>query len=240
MWRAVAAVVITVAPSNALADSSAGTEACARVLEEARDLRAAGKLKDALARMNACTECAALADVCARTRTSMHDALPTMSVRARTCDGTPLDALVTIDDQVATSAVSLDPGRHDVRAQIGARVEEQTVFVAEGEHKSVSLVIAEAPRPTPPGVWVLGGSAAGALVVAGALFGLSSSLPDRTSLVSPAASANVNATPFVTADETKHDFAVASGVALAVSITVVVTALVVYLTRPFPHTKGSD
>ncbi|HEX4517172.1 MAG TPA: hypothetical protein VH054_26690 [Polyangiaceae bacterium] len=218
----------------------ADTEACARVLEEARDLRAAGKLKDALTRMNACTECAALADVCASTRDSMRDALPTLSVRARACDGTPLDALVTIDGQLATSAMSLDPGRHDVRARIGARAEEQTVFVAESEHRSVSLVIADAPRPTPPGVWVLGASSVGALVVAGALFGISASLPDRMTLVSPATSGDVNATPFVTPDETKHDFAVAAGVALAVSITVVVTALVVYLTRPFPHTKGPD
>ncbi len=209
------------------------------MLERARDMRAAGKLKDALAEMNACTACAALEDVCDRTRASMRDALPTLSVRARACDGTTLDAVVTIDGAAAASVVTLDPGRHDVRAQIGGRVEEQTVFVAEGEHKNVSLVIADAPRPTPPGVWVLSGSAAGALVVAGALFGMTTSLPDRASLVSPAMRANGDA-PLVTVDETKHDFAVAAGVALAVSVTVIVTALVVYLTRPFPHPKSSD
>jgi len=218
-------------------EARADTEACARVLERARDARAAGKLQDALAQMSACTECPALADVCDQTRASMRAALPTLSVRARACDGTTLDAIVTIDGDVATSAVTLDPGRHDVRAVMGRRVEEQTVFVAEGEHKTVSVVIADAPRPTPPGVWVLSAAAAGALVTSGVLFGVSASLPDRSTLI-PAVSANGEA--LVTADATKRDFAVGAGVALAVSMTVLVTALVVYLTRPFPQPKSSD
>ena len=198
-------------------------------------MRSAGKLKDALAQMNACSECPALADVCDQTRASMQGALPTLAVRARTCDGATLDAIVTIDGDVASSAVTLDPGRHDVRAELGGRVEEQTVYVAEGEHKSVSLVITNAPRPTPPGVWVLTASAAGALITATALFGVAWTLPDGASFMTPAA----RDTPLV-ADETKHDFVVAAGVALAVSVTALATALVVYLTRPFPHPKGPD
>ena len=205
------------------------------MLERARDMRAAGKLKDALAEMNACTSCPALADVCDQTRASMRDALPTLRVRARACDGTTLDAVVTIDGDLAASALSVDPGRHDVRASVGGRVEEQTVFVAEGEHKNVSLVITGAPRPTPPGVWALTGTAAGGLVTAAALFGLSWSLPDGVSLLSPTSRNG----PLVV-DETKRDFAIGAGVALAVSVTVLVTALVVYLTRPFPHTKSPD
>ena len=204
------------------------------MLERARELRAAGKLNDALDRMNACTECPALADVCEQTRASIQSALPTLSVRVRTCDGEAFDAVVTIDGSVARSAMSLDPGRHDVRAELAGRVEEQTVFVAEGEHKNVSLVIADVPRPTPPGVWVLTGTAAGALVTAGALFGVSASLPG-TSLVSPALSDGPR-----TLDGTRYDFAVAAGVALAVSVTVLFTALVVYATRPFPRPKSSD
>ena len=214
--------------------ASADTETCARVLERARDLRAAGKLKDALTQMNACVECPALADVCDQTRASMSAALPTLTVRARACDGNSLDATITIDG-IPVSSMTLDPGRHDIRAEVGGRAEEQTVFVSEGEHKSVSLVIADVSRPTPPGVWALGGSAVGALITAGTLFGVSWSLPDRLSPLTPAA----RDSPLVI-DETKHDFAVAAGVALAVSVTVLVTALVVYLTRPFPHPKSSD
>ena len=213
----------------------ADTEACARVLEEARGMRAAGKLQDALSRMNACTECPALADVCDRTRASMRDALPTLHVRARACDGTTLEANVSIDGDVAYGVTALDPGRHDVRVQIGARVEEQTVFVAEGEHRNVSLVITDAPRPTPLGVWALTGTAAGALVTAAALFGVSASLPGGPIFGAPAA----RDAPLV-ADETRRDLAVAAGVALAVSVTVFATALVVYLTRPFPRTKAPD
>ena len=185
--------------------------------------------------MNACTECPALADVCDQTRASMREALPTLTVRARACDGTTLPAVVTIDGAVGSST-TLDPGRHDVRAEIGGRVEEQTVFVAEGEHRSISLVITDAPRPTPPGVWVLTGTAAGAFLTATTLFGISLTLPDRTSLFTPA----TRDTPLVVVDETKHDFAVAAAVAVAVSVTALVTALVVYLTRPFPHPKAPD
>ena len=201
-------------------------------------MRAAGKLKDAIAEMNSCTACPALADVCDQTRASMQGALPTLRARARTCDGTTLDAVVTIDGDVATSAVTLDPGRHDVRAAIGGRAEEQTVFVAESEHKNVSLVIGDPPRPAPLGVWVLGGTAAGALTVAGALFSVAASLPDPAPFVSPVAIANGEHAIIV--DETKRDFAVGAGVALAVSVTMIVTALVVYLTRPFPHPKSPD
>ena len=172
------------------------------MLERARDLRAAGELKDALAQMNACAECPALTDVCDQTRASMRDALPTLAVRARACDGTTLDATVTSD----------------------------------GDHKSVSLVIADVPRATPPAVWVLGGSAAGAVITAAALFGVAFSLPDHASLLTPAA----RDMPLMPVDETKHDFAVAGAIALAVSATVLVTALIVYLTRPFPHPKSSD
>jgi hypothetical protein len=217
------------------APARAGTEECARVLERARDLRAANKLKDAIAEMNACSACPALADVCDQTRASMQSALPTHGVRARSCDGETLDATITIDGDVVGSVTSVDPGRHDVRAAIGRHVEEQTVFVAEGEHKSVSLVVGDAPRPTPPGVWALAGTAAGALVTATTLFGIAASLPDRTSPFSPA----LRDGPLVV-DETKHDFAVAASVALGASITVLVTAIVVYVTRPFPHPKAPD
>jgi hypothetical protein len=215
----------------------ADTEACARVLERSREMRAAGKLKDALAQMNECTECPALEDVCEQTRDSMRRALPTLAVRARTCDGTTLDAaVITIDGETATSSTTVDPGRHDVRAEVGKRVEEQTVFVAEGEHRSVSLVVTDPPRPTPLGVWALSASGAGGLLAAATLFAVSASLPAGMSFLTPIS----HDMSIDVVDHTKSDFAVAAGVALAVSVTAFVTALVVYLTRPFPHPKGPD
>ena len=187
--------------------------------------------------MDACTACPALADVCDQTRASMQSARPTLRVRARACDGEMLDATVTIDGDVAASAVTLDPGRHDVRAAVGGHAEEQTVFVAEGEHKNVTLVIAAAPRPAPMGVGVLAGFGAGGLLTAATLFGVSATLPAQSPVVSPVA---INGEHALVVDETKRDFAMAAGVALAASITVLVTAFVVYLTRPFPHPKSSD
>jgi hypothetical protein len=228
--RACLLVVLVAAPSRA------DTAACARVLERARDLRAAGKVKDALAEMNACTECPALADVCEQTRASMGAALPTLSVTARACGGEALAAIVTVDGDVASSVVTLEPGRHDVRATLGGRVEEQTVYVAEGEHKHVSLVLADVSRPTPLGVWVLGAASASALLTAGTLWGVWASLPDGATFGAPIA---VGRNPPVV-DETRHDFGAAAAVALAVSVTTLVTAIVVYLTRPFPHPKGPD
>jgi hypothetical protein len=133
--------------------------------------------------------------------------------------------------------VALDPGRHDVRAAIAGRVEEQTVFVSEGENKRVSLVIGDAPRPTALGVWALAGVGTGALITAAGLFGLSASLPAPESFVSPVA---INGEHPIVVDETKRDFALGAGIAVGVAVTLFVTAVVVYLTRPFPHPQSSD
>ena len=185
--------------------------------------------------MNGCSECPALADVCEATRASMRDAVPTLSVRARTCDGAPLDATITIDGAPAHGGVALDPGRHDVHAELAGHVQEQTVFVSEGEHKNVSIVLGDPPRPAPLGVWVLTGVASAALLTAGTFWGVSASLGDSYSLASPYARDG-----YAIVDQTKRDYAVAAGVALAVSVTALVTAFVVYVTRPFPHPKGPD
>src|ERR1700742_288026 len=132
----------------------------------------------------------------------MSAELPTLHVHARTCDGDALDAIVTIAG-IAGARATLDPGWHDVRAEIGGRAEEQSVFIAEGEHKSVSLVIASAPRPMPLAVPVLVGTSVAALGAAGVLWAVSLSTSTRLVAMYPAA---LNG-PLVE-DATQRDFAV--------------------------------
>jgi hypothetical protein len=211
------------------ATSHADTAACARVLDRARELRSAHKLHDSLRELEACTECDALADVCAQATASARAALPTLAVTVHGCDHEPLpEALVTIDGTVVAQdePLDLDPGQHTVRAELRGAVEEQTVLLNESDRRRASLMIgSSSPRPVSPGAIVLG--ATSALAFASGISLAAWSISISTDALAPPLTA-ASAARNHDAVDTKNALLIGAEVAFAVSAATLITALVVW------------
>ncbi len=218
----------------------ADTEACARTLHRARELRDAGKLHDALHVMEACNACDALADVCASTKAALQSSAPTLTVTVHDCDGVALDdARVSIDGAPVAQGeeTELDPGAHTVRAELGGRTEEQTVLVLEGEKRRASLMIRNPARarPLPVSVILSGATAAFSLAASATLWAWAATpLPPVSASPTNIYIRSNEAAP---AQGTHDALVIAASAALAVGLTALVATVVLYATRPFHTAK---
>jgi hypothetical protein len=214
----------------------ADTETCARALDEAERLHAAGKLHDAIRAMDACTQCAALSDVCAATGSALRAAVPTLTVTVRDCGGDPVpDAAVFVDGARAEQGrrIELDPGPHTVRAELAGRSEEQTVLVAEHESRRAALLLPAParPRPMPASAIVIGATSGVAFAAAAGLWAWSDTIPTYTQAAGPVSS--LSRTDQSAALQQTHDpLALAAGITLSFAITGLVTAVILYVLRP--------
>ncbi len=228
-----AAAVLLLSPA-----ARADTEACARTLEHARQLHAEGRLQDAIRAMDACTACDAIADVCASTKAALVASVPTLMVSVHDCDGAPLaDANLFVDGSPVAQGEpkELDPGPHAVRAELAGRTEEQTVIVLEHEKRRASLMLPGPARPIPPAAIVLGAASGVMLATAASLWawGMSSSSATPTGPFFKTREMN--------ASQPMHDdLVLAAAITLGAAVTTLVTAVVLYATRPFRTPKRLD
>jgi hypothetical protein len=101
------------------------------------------------------------------------------------------------------------------------------VLVAEGEHRAAKLLVGELRRPAPPGAFVLAAVSGITLATSAALWGWSMNVaPANASLTSPLMRGDT------VVRQTHEDILLAAEIALAVSVTALATAVIVYLTRP--------
>lgn len=136
------AALLLFASSNASAANP-----CLTAADNAQDLRAAGKLREARAELLVCSQrtCNAVVRAdCSRWLKEVDDQTPSLVVHAVDARGREITGVkITIDDKPAEagSSVTVDPGQHVLRAQArSGDVIEQKALVALGEKgRSVEL-----------------------------------------------------------------------------------------------------
>jgi hypothetical protein len=147
-------LAVLAAPPTAKAD----TQACVASFEHAQRLRAETKLLAARAELRACA-----AEACPSSVTTMcltwlrevDDALPTVTVGARTENGADvLDVRVWIDGSfVQTSGlpIEIDPGPHTVRGEaLGGQSIEEKLIVNAGERNRLVRLTFRSPKRRAP------------------------------------------------------------------------------------------
>jgi hypothetical protein len=131
---------------------------CAAANESAQDLRRAGKLREARARLSVCTAASCpgpIREDCAQRLKEVEAALPTVVFVAKDAAGNDLSAVrVAMDgdpliDKLGGGAIAVDPGEHRFAFESeGLRRMESVVLVREGDVDRQVLVVLK-PVPSP-------------------------------------------------------------------------------------------
>jgi hypothetical protein len=137
-----ALLAVVAAPTIAVAEAPTKQE-CAAANEAAQDLRRAGKLRGARARLAMCTAASCpgpIREDCAQRLKEVEAALPSVIFEAKNAAGHDLsDVHVTVDgaallDKLDGTPVVLDPGEHHLSFEAeGLATTEDTVVLREGE-----------------------------------------------------------------------------------------------------------
>jgi hypothetical protein len=226
------ALIVSFALLFVCSPANADTASCARTLEDARQLHARGELHEALRAMRSCTDCDAIADVCAATRAQLESSIPTVSVTVSDPAGRPIpEAVVLVDGgpRAQGAPLGLDPGSHLIRAELGDHSAQQRVVLSERETHHVWLtLIRPAPPRMPASVIAIGGGSALALATAAGLWAWSQTISPPP-LFAPAAQAPHPADAAAW-DQTRTDLLIGADVALSCAIVGTLVAIVLYAT----------
>jgi hypothetical protein len=156
------AVLLTVVlGSGSMASAARGDDAaCINAVEQALTLRTAGKLRDALKTLAACSDPACPEEVrveCTQRIAATDAAMPTLIFSAKDGAGNDLLAVtVTMNGAPLTTTldgrpVPIDPGEHAFRFEtVGQPPVDKTLVVREGEKNRIESVVLGAMAPPPP------------------------------------------------------------------------------------------
>jgi hypothetical protein len=178
-WLAIAVLVILAAAPRASRATEPGksAEACIAEHEGALRDRKGGAWQRARAGFRSCSDagCPALVrEACERLAVDLEDKIPRLVVRAIDHRGRDVEAATLrvdgerVVDKLDGRAIELDPGRHVVRIDRGAKHATTTLVMREGDHpRTVTLRLPGPPakrKPpadtgyeVPTASWVLGG-----------------------------------------------------------------------------------
>jgi hypothetical protein len=157
---AIAAVLASLAPSNAVAqDGDTDKQVCIDAHAQAQELRNAKRLVGAKEKLLVCAReaCPALVrQACSDLLTRVMQEMPTVAIAVTHPDGEAIvDATVTVDGEPwpqLGSARDIDPGVHEVRVSHPTLGDaKRTITVVEGAKSQIVSLALGTPKPvTPP------------------------------------------------------------------------------------------
>jgi|CZKU01.1.fsa_nt_gi hypothetical protein len=228
--------------------SKPAVDECVNANEDAQDLRAAGALLEARARLVVCTaqRCPApVRDDCAERLRAIDEALPSV-VFAYGDPGAAHRGSILLDGQsvpatAAAAPISVDPGAHQVVFESeGHAPQSMTVVVREGDKSR--LVVLEPPAPVTAGAGpqrplglVIGGVGLAGLALGGVFAALAKSTDARALSDECGGNANTCTAAGVEDGNRAHTQARLSGIALVGGGLLLGTGALIYFTAPGGH-----